>query len=356
MTTENAREDFAGREVQTLHETASTAVAAQARAAVESRYIMAMKRPRDIDEVRARILRECQRPQFAQVARYRKPIGKGVEGLSIRFAEAALRLMGNILIESPVVYDDATKRIVRVTVTDLETNTTYGGDATIEKVVERRKLRDGQSALYERTNSEGETVYGVAATEDDLLNKIGAAISKSIRNHGLRLIPGDILAEAEDAVKATLGNQAAKDPDGERKRLADAFAAINVGPGQLKHYLGHPLEQCSPLELTDLRLVYQTIKDQETTWAAVMEEREKAEEGPQRAKAGPVTDAERKVLMQAIKRNKHDAKVVDQWLAVRWKVASLADITREQYAPILARLEDPTPLGELPEDDAPATT
>ena len=56
--------------------------------------------------VREKLLKECHRPSFADVARYRKPIGKGVEGLSIRFAEAALRLMKNITIQQTVVSED----------------------------------------------------------------------------------------------------------------------------------------------------------------------------------------------------------------------------------------------------------
>jgi hypothetical protein len=40
---------------------------------------------------------ECDRPRFAEVARYSKPQGSTkVTGPSIRFVEAALRCLGNI--------------------------------------------------------------------------------------------------------------------------------------------------------------------------------------------------------------------------------------------------------------------
>jgi len=42
-------------------ETASTAVAVQARAAVEARYKMALMRPRSWDDVRVRLLAACHR-------------------------------------------------------------------------------------------------------------------------------------------------------------------------------------------------------------------------------------------------------------------------------------------------------
>ena len=119
-------------------ETSVTAVAAQAKAAVEARFLVALHRPRDIDVVRSRLLKDCKRPRFAEVARYRRPVGKKkvngrwedsyAEGPSIRFAEAALRHMGNIDIANPTIYDDSEKMIVRVTATDLETNATLAQD------------------------------------------------------------------------------------------------------------------------------------------------------------------------------------------------------------------------------------
>ena len=123
-------------------ETASTAVAVQARAAVEARYKMALMRPRSWDEVRVRLLAACKRPGFAETARYAKPVGgKSIEGPSIRFAEEALRAMGNAYVETMVVFDDDERRIVRVTVTDLEANLSYPHDITLRKTVERRRLK-----------------------------------------------------------------------------------------------------------------------------------------------------------------------------------------------------------------------
>lgn len=269
-----ARDEFGGQQLARVAETASSAVAAQARAAVESRYVLALRRPRDWDEVRVRILKECQRPGFADCAIYRKPIGKGVEGLSIRFAEAALRHMGNMLAETPTIYDDAEKRIIRVSVTDLESNATVQKDIVVEKVVERSSLKDGQVPLSKRTNSRGATTYLVAASEDDLLNKEGALVSKALRNAVLRLLPGDLQDEAEAAIRKTRADRAKKDPDGERRRLVDAFAAIGVGPSDLREYLGHDLDKVVPAEIDELRGVYTALKDGEvTSWAAVISEK-----------------------------------------------------------------------------------
>lgn len=237
---------------------------------------MAERHPRDLDTVRARLLKECKRPGFAAVARYTKPIGKGVEGPSIRFAETAIRLMGNISVDQMTVFDDREKRIVRVIVVDCETNTPYSSDVTIEKSVERSFVRDGDDVLRSRTNSKGRMVYLIPATEDDLLNKQNALVSKAIRSSGLRLIPGDIIEECMDQVLATQRNANAEDPERSKRKLFDAFEQIGITVVQLKAYLGHEGQTLTEKELIDLRGIYSAIRDSDTTWRDVMEARNPA--------------------------------------------------------------------------------
>ena len=256
-----------------LVETASTAVAAQAKAMVEARYVMAMQRPRDWDQVRQTLLRECRRPSFAhnKSAYYRKPIGQGVEGLGIRFVEVALRCMTNVLVETTMIFEDDGKEVHRVSVTDLESNVTYPLDVRVSKTVERSKPMDDGSYISMRKNSYGKITYTVPANDDDLLNKRAAQISKAIRTLGLRIIPGDMQDEAEEIIKSVRMDEAARDPDAERKKIADAFAGIGVKASDLVAYLGHALDNCSPTELVDLRGIYGAIKDGEATWKSVME-------------------------------------------------------------------------------------
>jgi hypothetical protein len=261
--------DLAGPSV----ETASSAVAAREKAAVEARYIMALKRPRDMDEVRVRLLKECERPGFAEVAKYEKPVGgQKIVGFSVRFAEAAIRLMTNVSVGILVVFDDERRRVLRVSVTDLEANVPYEQDVTIEKTVERRSSKD-REVVGRRSNTTGGEVFIVLATEDEFANKQNAAISKALRNHGLRLIPGDILDECARKIDETARNRAARDPETEKKKVVDAFASIGISPKQLVAYLEHPLEQLVPAEIQSLRGIYQAIRDGETTWIAVTEEK-----------------------------------------------------------------------------------
>lgn len=267
-----ARQDFGGQQITTTAETSSTAVAAQMQAQIQARYIMALQRPRDWMQVRAELLRECQRPGFAESAEYAKPIGGGktAVGLSIRFAEAALRCMRNIAPEVMTIYDDNRKRILRVSVTDIENNVPFTQDITIEKTVERKSVRPGQQVLSSRTNSQGQLTYLIEANEGDLDTKQGAQISKTLRTLALRLLPGDIQDDCRAQINTTLSNRAATDPDAERKKLVDAFAALSIQPKSLEEYLGHAVGQTVPAEIVDLRRVYQAIKSGECTWVEVL--------------------------------------------------------------------------------------
>ena len=276
---QTATEGFGTRALAQSAETASAAVAAQAQAAIQARYVMALKNPRDLDDVRVRLLKECKRPSFAKVARYHKPVGKGVEGPSIRFAEAAIRCMTNIAPETAVVYDTSEKRIVRVSVTDLESNVTYSQDIAIEKTVERSKVPDGQQPISSRMNSYGKVTYLLPAGEDDLLNKQNALISKAIRVLALRLVPGDIIDEAMTEVIRTQDAEDKRDPDAARRALVDSFASIGVRASELKEYLGHELDALLPGEGAHLRAVYAAIRDGEASWREVAEARAKERGG-----------------------------------------------------------------------------
>jgi len=303
------REDFSGTGTTlAVQETASTAIAAQAKAMVESRYIMAMRNPRNWDQVRQDLIKECERPAFAhnKSTYYKKPIGNGVEGLGIRFVEVALRCMRNVLIEANMIFEDDQKEIHRVSVTDLESNVTYPLDVKVTKTVERSKPADDGSFISARKNSYGNMTYTIPAQDDELLNKRGAMISKAVRTLGLRIIPGDLCDEAEKIIKEIRLDKAAKDPSAERKLIVDSFSDIGVKAVDLVEYLGHSIEQCSPTQLVDLRGIYGAIRDGEATWKTVMDNKRDQETGSaaRKTETTELTDEEfapiRKKYYQAV--------------------------------------------------------
>ena len=277
------REGFTGTDIERTGEQGQTSLSAQATALVQARFIMAMRHPRDDDRVRQRLVKVCERPNFARRAFYSLPRGDKpgrltgtmgrVEGLSVRFAEEAIRIAGNLERMSGVLYEDDYRRTVRVTVIDLETNASHGSDIIVSKTVERRTLKDGMVVLGERKNSLGDVVYVVQATDDDLFQKQNNLTAKAYRTLGLALIPADTREECEQVVVLTWRNEDAKDPDASRKRLLAEFAALGVPADQLKEYLGHDGTRMTPEERLSLGGLHAAIRDGEVTWVEALAER-----------------------------------------------------------------------------------
>lgn len=266
------REEFGATQLQTIRETAATAVAAREKAAVEARYIMALQRPRSLERARQQLLDACKHKEFAEASWYRIP-NRG-EGFTIRFAEEALRCVGNIYPEVMIVYENDEIRMFRVTVTDLETNLSYSTETIVQKTIERRQLKKGQAAIRERLNSSGEKVYLIEATEEETLVKQNAALSKAIRTNGLRLIPAWVKEEAKRSIFATLEGDLKNDFAAKRRKVIDGFAGLGVTVQHLEQYFTKPIEQTTPSEVMTLQPIYTALKEGETTWEQVMEGRE----------------------------------------------------------------------------------
>ncbi len=289
-----ARSEFGASQVSVIAETAVTASAAAVKAEIEAAYIMAMQRPRNLDAVYERIMRDCKRPSFANAAVYRLPRSqynpatkqrekKLIKGLSIRFTEDAIRHMGNAVLKAQTLFDDEDKQIVQVVGVDLETNTRFEETVIISKTVERKRVNEGTQVLGSRRNEYGDVVYIVSATDDEFRMKKGAEVARARRNVGNQLVPADIREDAMGACEATMLDKASKDPDSERKALILGFSQVGVPAEALAEYLGHPLTTMQPAELVEMRQLWRAIADGHTTWSAAMEE--KAEEEAAKAAA-----------------------------------------------------------------------
>lgn len=254
-------------------ETASTAMAAKQAALVQARYAIAIARPRDLDVVRERLLKECQRPSFADAAIYHKPIGDGIEGPSIRFVEAALAAMGNVWSDIETVAETDDSRTIRVEVTDAENNVGFAASVTIHKTVERNSIRPSDEVIRSRTGSRGQTVYVKRASDDEILNTANALTSKALRTVGLRIIPGWLKDECMEACEKTRANRDAVDPESAKRKLFDAFALVGISTQQLKDWLQHDGSNLTAKERTTLLGLYNAIKAGETTWTEVMDAR-----------------------------------------------------------------------------------
>lgn len=257
---------------------AAVAAAEQVKARIQAQFLMAASRPRNYDDSRVRIMKACCRPAFAAKVEYSKPVGNSsISGPSIRFAELALREWGNIDYQNTVVYDDEHCRRINIVITDLETNTTFSSSVVVIKEIERKSSR-GREVISERKNSFGETVYLVKATDDEVMTRQQALISKALRNEGLRLIPQEIIEEAIEISRNTLKTNIRQNPEAARNKMSDAFAALGIMPSELEKFLGHPLSQCSVDEIANLQAVYTAVKSGDAKWADYIGDDEEAKE------------------------------------------------------------------------------
>jgi hypothetical protein len=304
-------------------ETSSTAVAARAKAAVEARYLMALQSPRNIDLARQRLLQRCESPFFASVAEYSKPIGgKKVTGASIRLMEEIARQYGNIDVQSTITFDDAERRIINVTAIDLESNYAQSQDIILHKTVERKHPKSTDTVIRSRLNSRNEMVYLIEADEDAFIVKQNAMISKTRREMIRAVVPGDLTEEALEHTRATRRNVDAKDPAGARKAVADAFFRAGVTARQLADYLEKPnLEAITDAELEVLRQIYTAIREGETTWKEVMEDKKpSAQVGDAQPAKGKGTEG----LKAALGADKKSAKQLAEELVAKHGTATLA--------------------------------
>jgi len=301
------RTDFGGSEVERSAETARNAVMAHAKALIESRFVMAMRKPRNWMDVRAAINRLTDDPDFAAQAEYCKPLGyvpdgwgqmskreqllnapdNWPRGLSVRFVEAVLYEAGNFDSSSFVMFEDDSKRMTQVSVLDLQNNGGYSTTIVTPKFVERKKPAKGQEVISGRTNSQGETVYLVVARPDEVTMMEAAAKSKALRTLGEKLLPPQLKAEWRRRCDATILNEAAKDPQGERKKLLDAFSERGIMPSALESYFGHSVETIQPSEIVDLRKIYTGLSSGEWTWQEVVEAKFGSAAADQEKKAEP---------------------------------------------------------------------
>lgn len=288
----------------------SVSVAAQVKAEIAALVYQARLSPRSFAAARAAILADCERPLFAKAAIYKKPQGWEkneqtgkwekvyVEGLSIRFAESALRHWGNIYSATTVLYDGPDKRRVKVAMLELETNEFLSREFVVMKTLEKKKLRKGQDAISQRINSDNEIVYAVPATEDELVTKEANYRSKFLRNDGLRFIPADIKEEALARCRKTTADKLAKDPDAEIKALADSYAALRISPERLAEYLGCDINVALPEQLAELQEFLPALEESDLTWTEVMEAKVndlQGEAAGEEAKPAAVTSLKEKV-------------------------------------------------------------
>jgi hypothetical protein len=251
-------------------ELAPNAGAAEKQFEIQSAIIVARRFPRDEDQAFMRLMKAAGRPSFADDASYSFKRGKKkneetgkwvdnyVEGPSVNLAREAARVWGNIRYGLEVVRDDEETRQIRGWAWDLESNVKVTAEDDFKKLVQKKQYdSDG--------NSKG-TAWVTADERElrELTNRRGAIL---IRNCILQLMPSDLIEDARVECDKTLESKTKANPEGEKKKVILAFSGLNVTPKMLEDKLGHKLAECSPAEIAELRKIYKSIADGNSTWA-----------------------------------------------------------------------------------------
>jgi hypothetical protein len=260
-----------------------SAGAAEKQFEIQSAIVVARRFPRNESQAFERLMRACQRSSFADDASYSFPRGSAtVTGPSVGLAREAARVWGNIRYGLEIVRDDETSRQIRGWAWDLETNTKVSAEDDFSKLIQR-KGKNGQPTQW------------VKPDERDLRELTNRRGAICVRNSILQLLPKDLIEDAEQKCKETLRSQAQKDPEAARKKLILAFSELNVTPVMLEAKLGHPLAEASPAEIAELRTIYKSIADGNSTWAEYV----RPQEPPQPPAAG-LADLTEKLTQETV--------------------------------------------------------
>lgn len=229
----------------------TSAAGTRAQAEIQAAFAIAKRFPRNEEAAYAKLMKSAERPTFAEDCAYSFPRGGNtVTGPSVVMAREAARIWGNIRWGLIILRDDGDTRLIRGWAIDLESNAYNEADDDFSKLIQRKQGR--------------ETLWVTPDERDlrELTNRRGAIL---VRNCILQIIPKDFIDDAIERADRTLENKVKDDPAAWKKIVA-AFGDINVHVEQLAAYLGHPVKDCSPAELTQLRQIYKSIFDGNSTW------------------------------------------------------------------------------------------
>lgn len=220
---------------------------------IKAAIVLARSAPRDENAAYTKIIKSCDRPSFAERARYSFPRGRQqIEGPSVALARAIALCWGNIRSGIRIVTMDDQMVHVKGYAYDLETNAYVDNEAKFSRLIQRKDRESGITRW-------------VPADERDLrelVNKHGAIC---VRNSILQTVPPDVVEDAMGRVRETIRKAAAgelkQDRQGAIRRLVLAFADLQVTTEMLTDHLGHDLDLITDEEMADLRGVFASIRD-----------------------------------------------------------------------------------------------
>lgn len=221
---------------------------------IQGAIVVAQKFKRNEDQAFEKLMKACGRSSFAEEATYAFPRGgRTIKGPSVNLAREAARVWGNIQYGLDVIRDDDEGRQIQGWAWDVETNVKVTADDTFKKLIQR-KTKDGKDTQW------------IVPDERDLRELTNRRGAICVRNCILQLIPRDLVEDALKRVDKTLRSGASDNPEETRKAVIIAFSDIGVTAEMLQEYLGHRIATSSPSEIANLRSIFKSIEDGNSTW------------------------------------------------------------------------------------------
>ena len=249
-----------------LTDAGSVAAMARERFEIEGAMVLARKFPRSEVGARSALKAACERPTFAEGALWSFPRGDEiVTGPSVHLAREAARLWGNIRSGFRIVSTDQAHAEIHILgfAIDLESNTYRTEESRVRARVWRRRLRStgepgSVNLLDER--AAGRELGGDA--DRQLQEVVGRTGSKLERNCVLRILPSDLIDNAEDWSRATMLNR----PDPDRVRAALAyFAEHGAEETDVLAFFGRDrIADMTNANMAELRRLFLAVRDGQT--------------------------------------------------------------------------------------------
>lgn len=314
--------------LQPIQEFGTDAAMIRAQQEVQGAMILAKKFPRNEDAAFASLMKSCSRSSFAERAEYRFPRGNKkneetgkweknyVVGPSAYLIREATRFWGNIQTGTEIVRDTEDERHIRSFAWDMQTNVRRTAEVTFRKLIQRK-------------NFDTKVTEWVRPDERDLreLHNKHAAIAE--RNCAAQLLPSDLIDEACQTSRETTKAEFTKDPDEAKKRLIKAFSVINITVEKLESFLGHKVSECSPAELVELRSIWSSINDGNSTWDENVAAKAEA------LTEDNLTSAHTVEFYNAYKKSGWATPQVVQWLKREFKVDDVRKVPDAEFERIM---------------------
>ena len=238
-------------------------------AEVQGMLAWAHAHPRDETKARKEIKSAVTRFAFAQKAHYRFPRGDNmIYGPSVDFAREFARQWRNIQYGYRIVADtkgsgsieDPGERKVQAFAVDIETNTHTASEEHFKKLVQRKFEEEGPGGKKKQVTR------WTIPDERDLRELTERRAAIQMRNCLLRLAPRDLVDEMLGlAIETVVSKSSGKNLPKLRVECVEAFDQFGVSQAMLEKFLGHPMDETSAREIADLRGMWQSINDGNST-------------------------------------------------------------------------------------------